>query len=94
MSTSEGGTTFDYSFDGVNTAGIELGVGEDFSFPSGSSGRYVRLTGVLAIDQWLSINEVRNGASSDLAFLVGCIGRLMYVWSPYTRSINSEAEFG
>lgn len=58
VSTSTDGTTYTDSFEGVNIAGTPLGDGEDFAFPTGSSGRYVRFTGELAEDQWLSINEV------------------------------------
>ncbi|CAN0374072.1 unnamed protein product, partial [Ectocarpus fasciculatus] len=58
VSTSTDGTTYTFSFEDVNTAGTTLGEGEDFAFPTGSSGQYVRFTGELATDQWLSVNEV------------------------------------
>ncbi|CAM9602932.1 unnamed protein product, partial [Ectocarpus sp. 4 AP-2014] len=58
VSTSTDGTTYTTSFEDVNTAGTPLGEGEDFAFSTGSSGRYVRFTGDLADEQWLSVNEV------------------------------------
>ncbi|CBJ30710.1 hypothetical protein Esi_0212_0050 [Ectocarpus siliculosus] len=58
VSTSTDGTTFTTSFEDINTIPTPLGEGEDFAFPTGSSGRYVRFTGDLADDQWLSVNEV------------------------------------
>lgn len=72
ISISTAGTTFVDSFEGVNVAGTAIGLGEDFDFPTGSTGRYVRLTGVLAVDQWLSINEVRRIGGGRF-FLLLCI---------------------
>lgn len=60
VTTSVAGTTFVDSFEGVNTAGTDLGVAEEFTFPTGSSGQYVRIQGELEPTQWLSINEVRK----------------------------------
>lgn len=59
VSTSDDGSVFVDSFEGESTAGLALGVADDFAFPTGSSGQYVRVTGVLLTDQWLSISEVR-----------------------------------
>lgn len=58
VSTSDDGGTFATAFEAENTAGLSAGVADDFQFPTGSSGQYVRVTGVLEVDQWLSINEV------------------------------------
>eukprot|EP00752_Nemacystus_decipiens_P017484 g15676.t1 len=58
VSISDDGSAFTESFAAENTVGLAVGVADDFTFPAGSSGQYVRVTGVLLVDQWLSINEV------------------------------------
>lgn len=58
MSTSDDGSAFADSFEAENTAGLSVGVADDFPFPAGSSGQFVRVTGLLLPDQWLSISEV------------------------------------
>lgn len=60
VSTSNDGTTFDDSFDGVNTAGTTIGVAEEFDFPTNANGRYVRFTPMLTEDQWMSMCEVSS----------------------------------
>lgn len=58
VSTSEDNSVYTDSFEAENTAGLAVGVADDFTFPTGASGQYVRVTGVLLTDQWLSISEV------------------------------------
>eukprot|EP00903_Cladosiphon_okamuranus_P015356 g14182.t1 len=58
VSTSDDGILFVESFTGENTAGLALGVADDFAFPTGSSGQFVRVTGILETGEWLSISEV------------------------------------
>lgn len=60
VSTSDDGSVFVDSFEDDSTVGLAVGVADDFPFPTGTSGQYVRITGVLLVDQWLSISEVRQ----------------------------------
>ena len=67
--------TYDVAFTGVNVLGTAIGVGEEFAFPNSSSARYVRLEGDLAVDEWMSVNEVRRvGVANCLSFRTGCVG--------------------
>lgn len=60
VSSSVSGTSFTYLFEDESTLGTADDASDTFSFPTGSTGQYVRLTGTgLDDEDWLSILEVR-----------------------------------
>lgn len=59
ISISADGTTYADAIMDSNTVPMALGTPDSFAFPVGSTGRYVRLLAIMAIDdQWMSLNEV------------------------------------